>query len=232
MTRLLTVARIQLVNKFAVLGMPLLVLAAVFLINMASYTVLSSPSAQGEVISGALMSIYCVMLAVHLQTITQVFPFAAGLSVTRRTFYGATALVVVGQSIGYGVLLYLLSLLERATSGWGLRLRFFTLPFLPQDSAPAQLLTYTAPFLLLAFLGVWVGIVFKRWGQPGVYTLVFGIGLLAGTLAVVASWQGWWPSIGRFFVEQPPTALLGGYPLALAVVIAATGYLTLRRAVP
>ncbi|WP_017975077.1 hypothetical protein [Actinopolyspora halophila] len=232
MTRLFNVVRIQLVNKFAVLGMPLLVLAAVFLVNMALYAVMSEPSPDGERITGALMSIYCVMLAVHLQTITQVFPFAAGLSVTRRTFFGATVLVVVGQSIGYGVLLYLLSLLEQATSGWGLRLQFFALPFLTQDNAPAQLLTYTVPFLLLAFLGVWAGVVFKRWGQPGVYTMIFGAGLLAGVLAVVATWQEWWPSIGRFFVEQPPAALFGGYPLALAAVIAAVGYLTLRRAAP
>ncbi len=41
-----------------------------------------------------LMSIYLVMLVAHLRTIAQVFPFALGLSVTRRTFFAATSLFV------------------------------------------------------------------------------------------------------------------------------------------
>ncbi|WP_219905415.1 hypothetical protein [Actinopolyspora mortivallis] len=53
--------------------------------------------------------------------------------------------VVLGQSLGYGVLLYLLSLLERITEEWGLRLRLFALPFLTQDSPIAQVLIYTVP---------------------------------------------------------------------------------------
>ncbi|WP_219905416.1 hypothetical protein [Actinopolyspora mortivallis] len=46
------------------------------------------------------------------------------------------------------------------------------------------------------------------------------------------TWREWWPAVGRFLVEQPPLALLGGYPLTLSVMAAAAGYLSFRRAVP
>ncbi|GAB3549791.1 hypothetical protein J2S53_001187 [Actinopolyspora lacussalsi] len=232
MRRLLNVSRIQLVNVPAVFGLPLLVLGLAFLANLAIFAMISDSAQQGEPASGAIMSIYFVLLSVHLQTMTQFFPFAAGLSVTRRTFFGATTLVVLGQSLLYGILLTLLKLVESGTDGWGMGLRFFGLPFLVQDNPLLQLLIYTAPFLLMSFIGVWVGIVFKRWGQPGVYTVVISVGLLAVLFAFLVTWREWWASVGAFFVEQPPLALLFAYPLGLAAVFAAAGYLTIRRAIP
>ncbi|MGJ7906751.1 hypothetical protein ACOQFL_09745 [Actinopolyspora sp. H202] len=232
MRRLLNVSRIQLVNVPVMLGLPLLVLGLAFLTNLAIFAMISDSAQASEPVSGALMSIYFVLLSVHLQTMTQVFPFAAGLSVTRRTFFGATTLVVLGQSLLYGVLLTLLKLIEAGTDGWGLGMRFFGIPFLVRDNPLLQLLIYTAPFLLLSFIGVWVGLVFKRWGQLGVYTVVISTGLLGVLFAFLATWRGWWGSVGAFFVEQSPLALLFAYPLGLAVVFAAAGYLTIRRAIP
>ncbi|SFB61815.1 hypothetical protein SAMN05216266_1295 [Amycolatopsis marina] len=232
MSRVWNVVRIQLVNAPAVLAFPIGILALVFVTNLGIFAVLGDTVEEHGRITGGLISIYIVMLTVHLQTMTQVFSFALGLSVTRRTFFAATVVVVAAQSLGYGIVLYLLRVLEDTTGGWGLGLRFFGLPFAVEANPILQIIVYTVPFLLMSFLGVWTGIVFKRWGQPGVYTLAIGTAALGALFFIVATWQEWWPAVGRFFADQTPIGLFGGYSLALAALLACAGYLTIRRATP
>lgn len=232
MNRVLNVTRIQLVNARAILGWPPVILALVFLSTLAVFAALGDTVPAEHRNTGGIISIYIVMLVTHLQTMTQTFPFALGLSVTRRTFFAATALLVTGQSLGYGVLLYVLRVVEQATGGWGLHVKFFAVPFLVQDNALLQILVYTVPFLLLSFAGVYLGVVFKRWGQLGVYILGISAGVLVTAAAVLVTWQQWWPSVGRFFAEHSTLTLLAGYPLPLAVLLAGFGYLTIRRATP
>ncbi|MEU6644744.1 hypothetical protein ABZ863_19610 [Saccharomonospora sp. NPDC046836] len=230
MSRVWRVVRIQLVNAPAVLGLPVLVLLLVLAANIALFAAIGDAAPPDGNITGAVISIYGVMLAVHLQTMTQVFPFALGLSVTRRTFFEATSVVVAAQALGYGVLLYLLSLLERGTDGWWLRLKVFQIPFLDVSNPLLQILVYTVPFLFVSFLGVFLGVVFKRWGQLGVWVLAIGAGGALSLAAILITWQRWWPAVGEFFAGQSALALFVGYPFVLAALLAGAGYLTLRRA--
>lgn len=230
MNRVWRVLRIQLVNAPMVLAFPLGILALTLAINIGIFAAIGDSAAPDERTTGALVSIYIVLLVAHLQTITQVFPFALGLSVTRRAFFAATALLVTGQALGYGILLYLLKLAEGATNGWGVQMRFFRLSFLVEDNALLQILNYTVPFLFFSFIGVFVGVVFRRWSQPGVYVMMVSTGLVVAVAVVVATWQRWWPAIGRFFTDQSSLALLAGYPIVLAALFAGGGYLLLRRA--
>lgn len=232
MRQLLRVARIQLVNAPAVLGIPALVLILALLANVAIFGAVAASPAAGNVVSGAISSIYLAMMIVHLQTMTQMFPFSVSLSVTRKAFFGATVLVVLGQSIAYAVMLYVLKLIEQATNGWGIDLTFAALPFLVHDNPVLQVLIYLAPMLLLSFLGIWFGIVFKRWGQFGAWALGLGLATIGVAFVVVVSWQQWWPAVGRFLEDQPALALQAGYPLLITAVLAAAGYLTARRAAP
>ncbi|MGH4026452.1 MAG: hypothetical protein ACRDRV_17895 [Pseudonocardiaceae bacterium] len=148
-------------------------------------------------------------------------------AVTKR--YGrVTAL----DGVSYGVVLYLLLQAEQATGGWGMSVNFYGLPFLLQDNPVLQVLVYAVPFLFLSFLGIAIGVVFKRWGQLGMYILGVASALLVGGLAVLATMLGWWPAPGRFLADQTAFSLLAGYPLALAVLIAAAGYLLIRHATP
>lgn len=232
MSRVLSVARIQLVNAPVTVGMPWLILGLVFLVNLALFGVAADATPPEAHTTGALMSIYIVVLISQLQTMTQVFPFAVGLGVTRRSFFAATSLVVAVKSLVYGLALYLLLQVERATGGWGMSLSFFGLPFLRQDNPVLQVLVYAVPFVFVSFLGVAIGVVFKRWGQLGIYAMSVASVVLAGGLAFLATTQGWWPAMGRFLADRSTVGLLAGYPLALAVLIAAAGYLLIRRATP
>ncbi|WP_342750049.1 hypothetical protein [Prauserella shujinwangii] len=224
--------RIQLANGPMVLGMPLVILALVLLANLAIFGVIDTSASPENRMTGGMISIYIVLLVAHLQTITQFFPFALSLSVTRRIFFAATCLVVLGQSVGYGLLLFLLRLLEDATGGWGLDMGFFALPFLTTSNALTQVAVYTVPFIAMSFLGLLVGIVFKRWGQLGLYTLGIGVGVLAVLLVLLATWQDWWAAIGRFFAQEPAVHLFATYPLVLAALLAGIGYRALLRATP
>ncbi|WP_019809325.1 hypothetical protein [Saccharomonospora halophila] len=234
MNRISRLVRIQLVNAPAVFGLPVLILALVIAANMLIFATVQGARG-GEVTgnaTGALTAIYAVMLVGHLQTMTQMFPFAVSLSATRRDFFGATVLVVGGQSVVYGVLLAVLAVVERATGGWGVNMTLVTLPLFEQEGPLRQVLAYAAPFVLVSFLGIWFGIVFQRWKQFGVWTLGISFGVVAVGFVAVVNWLDAWSAVGEFFASQPPLMWQAGYPLLAAVVLGAAAYLTARRAVP
>jgi hypothetical protein len=79
---------------------------------------------------------------------------------------------------------------------------------------------------------VFAGVVFKRWGQPGVYALTVGTSLVLAGVAIVVTWQRWWPAVGSFFTDQSTFALLVSYPLVIAIVLGGAGWLAIRRATP
>lgn len=232
MKRIIHVARIQLVNARMVIGMPLTVLLCVLAANVVIFLAVSGTTDTANNNTGALMSIYIATLALHVQTMTQMFPFAMGMSVTRRDFLASTGLVVVGQALLYGIVIWVMRLIERTTAGWGLDMTMFDLPFLEVGNPLVQILVYAAPFLTLAFAGLWAGIVYQRWGQLGVWILALSSGAVLVGLAALVGWQQWWPEVGSFFADTPTFMLLAVYPTLVAAVLAGLTYATSRRAVP
>jgi hypothetical protein len=230
--RVLAVMRIQLVNWVLPLGMPVAILALVLGINLALFASLGDAVPPEGRTTGGLLSIYITVGVGYLQTMTQTFPFAIGLSVTRRAFYAGTALLVAVEALGFGALVWLLSLAERATGGWGIGLKFFALDFLLVDGALLQWLVYAVPFAAFAALSVFTGVVFKRWGQAGMYAMFIGAAVVLAVAVVVITWRGWWLDVGGWFAGQTPTALFAGYPLVLALVLGGAGWLAIRRATP
>jgi hypothetical protein len=129
------------------------------------------------------------------------------------------------------VLLFL-KLVEDATHGWGMSLRFFGIAFLAQDNGFLQFLSYAVLFILLDLVGVLVGVIFRRWGINGVFTATAAtVAILAGT-AVLLTWQRQWQGLFDWVSGQPTIALIAGWPLLLALAMAAGGFLAIRRATP
>lgn len=232
MKQVLQVARLHAINAPTTMVIPWATLALVLGINVAIFGAGAGVIEPASRTTGGLLAIYLVVGVGHLQTMTQLFPFAMGLSVTRRTFYLATGLWVLAQSLSYGLVLLVLGAVEAATNGWGIQLQFFRLGFLAQDGVLAQYLVYVGPLLVAAAAGVFTGVVFKRWGQLGIYGMAIGTVLLAGAATVLVTWQRWWPAVGSFFTEQSTFVLLAGYPLLVAVVLGAGGWFAVRRATP
>ncbi|SCL17001.1 hypothetical protein GA0070616_1176 [Micromonospora nigra] len=232
MNRALTVARLQFVAWPGVVGWPWGILALSFLINLALFATINEPTGAGQPITGGLASIYVVMFVACVSSITQEFPFAIGLGITRRSFYLGNVLQLVGQAISYAAVLYLLTLVEQATNGWGIGLRFFGLPFGWVENPALRFLAFAVPFLLLGFLGIAIALVFKRWGVNGMLTLSTVALVGFGGLAVLATWRGWWPAVGGWFADQSGAALLVGWPALLTLPLAVLSYLAIRRATP
>ncbi|MFC6014704.1 ABC transporter permease [Plantactinospora solaniradicis] len=230
MSRLLPVIRVQLVGWPNTLGFPWLLLTLIFGINYALFLALGEVEDSPK--TGAVLSIYIVMFIASINSITQLFPFTMALSVIRRTFYLAVSLLLLVESVVFGTALYLCSLLEDATDGWGLGLQFFGLGFLDQDNPLLQILVYTVPFIALGFLGIFIAVFYKRFGMTGMYVLVICKLLVLAALALLATWLDLWSGIGRWLGDQPTAAWLAGWPALLAALLASAGYLAIRRVTP
>jgi len=105
-------------------------------------------------------------------------------------------------------------------------------PWVADRSGPVQILVCAVPFVALGFIGTYCGVVFKRWGPSGVFTLVIATALVVAGLVALATWLDAWSAIGHWLVHQSALSLLVGWPSLLAVALAGVGYLAIRRATP
>jgi hypothetical protein len=230
-TRAVRAARLQLVNPLQA-ALPWLILTMVFVFNLIIFRLVPMSPEVDERVTGGLAAIYVFVLVAHLQTMTQVFPFALGLSVTRREFFAGTSLLILAQAVLQGLAITLMAGLENATGGWGLDILFFRVPVVVEQPLWAQFLIYTVPFVALGYTSVFIGTVFKRWNQLGMYVLGLGSAVLFTLGVLVLNRLEGWPALSRFLVGTPVLELTAGYPALIAVGFAAVGFLVLRRATP
>jgi hypothetical protein len=231
MSSSLKVVRVLLTNWYWALLFPVAILLASTAVNMGVWAAVGKTNMQNAW-TGGLASIYVVQLAVTWGGLSQHFSFAVGLNATRRAFSAGLTFVLLGQSVLFGLFVYLGALLERATGDWGIGLKFFDpLSFLDRHPV-AALLIYTVPMALVSCLGVFVGAVAKRWGAFGFFGLSLTSIVLLGGLAVLISLLHGWPAVGSWLSDQSGLALLGGWALVPTVLFGAGGYAVLRRAVP
>ncbi len=231
MSRLLAAARLHLVNPLVMIGIPWLVAGIAFAINLALYA-LTDAGQQENSITGGISSLYITVLVVFVQAVTQLLPFAMGLSLSRRIFYLGTALVAVAQSLYYGVALALLTAVEGATGGWGVDLAFWGPAGMDVDNFPLQVIVSGGPMLIATFAGVGIGVVMKRWGQLGMWSLIVGLVLLFGGLAVLVTWLEAWGDLGTWLSDRSTATLTAGLPALLALVLAGLSWAGIRRTVP
>ncbi|MEQ4305753.1 ABC transporter permease [Plantactinospora sp. B6F1] len=230
MNRVLTVTRVQLVGWQNTLGWPWLLLLMIFAVNYALFLLIADR--EGNPTTGALISIYIVVFVTCIHWITQLLPFSMALSVIRRTFYLASALFLLVQSVLFGLLLFCCQLIEDATDGWGIRLRFFGLNFIDDLNPLLQIAIYTMPFIVLGFLGIFVAVFYKRFGLTGMWLLSTATLLGLAGLAALITWLDLWSGIGGWLAGQPMAAWFVGWPALLAALFAGAGYLTIRRVTP
>jgi hypothetical protein len=231
MNRVLAAARLNLVHPLITLGMPWLIVSLSFGINLAIWH-LTPVSDEGGGFTGGVLALYITAMIVFVQAVTQLLPFAMGISMSRRTFFLGTALLALVQSVGYGLAIAVLTVIEGATDGWGARMNFWAPGPFDVDSLPMQVLVSGAPMLVMLMIGVALGVVSKRWGPSGVWVLSLGSIVLLGGLAVLLSALQAWPAIGSWLGDQSVTTLAVGLPVALAAIVGGVAFLGIRRVVP
>lgn len=224
--------RLLLINGWGPIQLPWFILGLSFTVNLAIFAAGQNATDPASRITGGLSSIYVMAIVANQQTWTQTFPFAMGLSITRRAFFAGSGIVVLAQSVVAGLGLLALKGLEIVTGGWGLSLQFFALPYVSQDNLLAQFLVYAVPYLMLATLGSVIGVVFTRWGQLGVYTMLGGSILLGGAAVFLVIWRGWQGGTSDFFTGTDPILMMAGYPALLAAAFAGVAFVVVRRATP
>lgn len=229
MNRIRQVVRLQMPAWPQILGWTWSMTAVSFGINLLSVIANHDPG-DGVTTTGGLAGVYGVAVAMAAVSVTQIFPYALGMSVTRREFYLAWSLLAVVQSVVYALALCLLRAVEQATGYWGMGMRHFGLPFMDDANPVLLLLGYAVPMLVVTHLGILLGTVYLRWGTTGVLaglTLAF---TALGLAAALITWTRQWPAIGRWLLDQSPTALLAGWPVLVAAAFAVGGYRLVRRA--
>jgi hypothetical protein len=178
--------------------------------------------------TGALAGIYITLIVTGALSIGRQVPFVLALGVSRRSFYAGTALAAVAVAAVYGLGLTVLQLIERATGGWGMHLEFFRVPYLL--SGPWYL-TWLTSFTFLALMmvwGMWFGIVYRRWNLMGLLFFIIAQAAAIGLALTIIGQADDWSRVSHFFT----TLTIGGLTgllAALAAVLLAGGYATMRR---
>ncbi|GAA3446971.1 ABC transporter permease [Planomonospora venezuelensis] len=229
MNRIRQVARLQMPAWPQILGWTWGMVAVTFGINLLTFMA-NYDAGDGVRTTGGLVSLCGVAIGMATVSVTQIFPYALGMSVTRREFYLAWSLLAVVQSVVYALVLCLLYAVEQATGYWGMGMRFFGLPFM-DDANPVLLpLGYAVPMLVATHLGILLGTLYLRWGTTGVLASLTLAFTALGLAAALITWTRQWHAIGRWLLDQSPTALLAGWPLLVAAAFAVGGYTLIRRA--
>ncbi|OZD09246.1 ABC transporter permease [Rhodococcus sp. 06-235-1A] len=229
MKRILNVARIHNTSWATTFAWPLGILAIVFFITYALFSVIPDTESDFN-FTGGVFAVYGFAIAFYVTAITQVFPFASSLSITRREFLTATALVGVAQSVAIGTIVYVLSVIETATGGFGRKIRMFGIVRYVTDNPVLQWATLVIGLLLIGSVGAFVGVVYRRFRTNGLFTLGLVALIIFGGGAIVITWQNWWPNIGTFFTDTPRILLLVVIPLISTAVLSAASWVGLLKA--
>ena len=231
MSRVLQAARLHLIHPAMMLGIPWLVVSISFAINLATWYLTPAGEDDGG-FTGGIGAFYITVLVVFVQVVTQLLPFAMGVSISRRAFYLGTALVAGLQALVSGVVISALVSVENATGGWGREMNFWAPGIFEVGNPVLQVFAAAAPMLAFAFVGVGIGIVHQRWGQIGTWGLIVGSMIVFGGLAVLITWLEAWRAVGDWFADQSASTLTIGLPLAVALIAAVVSFPGMQRIVP
>lgn len=228
MNRPLRVTRMQFVNKYTFVWLPLIILGASFLMSLVIYALIPY---DGVKYGGGSQAPIWYFFALGIMALSYTFPFSQAMSITRREFFLGTMLAAVVTAVILGVVFAVGGLLERATEGWGVNGYFFSLDWVWRAGPLMAGVFYGVLSLLLFVIGFWGATVYRRFGPIGLTVALVGVGLLVlAGIWLIGRLNAWGP-VFEWLGGLGPNGLTGLMALATAVV-AGIAFLTLRRAIP
>jgi hypothetical protein len=227
MSTYVNVARYHLLQRVNYLILPWAILAFVFLVDVVILSLTPAGHASHRYVGG-LASIFVLAFVLGAQSVARSLPFGLALGLSRRSYYLGTALLAVALAAVVGVVATVGQAIERATGGWGIRMGFFRVPYILNGPWYLTWLTSFVALTLLYVYGMWYGLVYRRWSLIGLVGFMAAqiTVLVLGALAV--TWTHAWHHLGHFFSALTATGLTG-LLAALAVVLLAGGFTTMRR---
>ena len=231
MNRTLSVVRMQLINKQTYIWIPLIILGGAFAIALAVYAILWGSGIDEPKYGGGAQAPLWYFLAVGVQALTLTFPFSQAMSVTRREFYLGTLLTAAVTSAILAGIAVVGGLVEIATDGWGVNGWFFGLPWIWESGAIGAFLFNFVVAMLFFVVGFWAATIYKRFGATWLTIVLVGVGVLFVLGLWVVGRLNAWAALFEWFAEQGVVSL-SLWGIVLGVVLAASAFVTLRRAVP
>ena len=228
MNRTLSVTRLQFVNKYTFVWLPLIILGASFAMSIIIFALIPYDGAK---YGGGSQAPIWYFFAVGIMSLSYTFPFSQALSITRREFFFGTMLAAVGTALILGAVFVVGGAIEQATGGWGLNGYFFYLDWVWRAGPLAAGAFYAACALLLFVIGFLGSTIYKRTGALGLTVVLVGFGLLlVAALWLIGRMDAWIP-VGEWMAGLTVPSLIVGM-LAGAVAVGAIAFATLRRATP
>lgn len=231
MNRILAIVRMQL-RLWVLLVIPWVIITVTLGANALILWILHTQGVEtpNPQYNGVVLSLFFFVASLYGASMTQIFPFALGLGVTRRDYFLGTLVFAVGQGVATAAIWTAMAAIERATDGFGVRLQSFTNIDQITGNHWLGFAGITVVVVACAAVGALIGVVFLRWKATGMFGAVLVTAVAASIAAVLITWQRGWPAVGRFFTETPVGWLLVAVPLVLMAAFFAGGYALLRRA--
>ena len=236
--RVWNAVRLHAANLWPTLITPWLIFAAIFGLNLAIWYLVTVAAGGVENLdadafdyNGGVTWVLFFLMAMAVQAMSLTFRFALGIGMTRRDYYLGTVAYLAFLAGAYAAGIAVMAQVEELTNGWGMGGRFFAPWFLAD--LPAWQLWYlnAVPGLLLAMLGVAFGAVWVRWKATGLYLALGALAVLvvAGLWAMTTTES--WGALADYLSTHSPV-LSATWTLPVTALLAAAGYLVLRRATP
>ena len=228
MSRIGTVTRMQFVNRWTFIWIPLIILGGALVVTLLIYSVIPG---SGPKFGGGAQAPMWYMLSAGIMAMAATFPFSQAMSVTRREFYIGT-LSAGAITAGIMALIFVVGgFIEDATNGWGLNGYFFRLNWLWESGPLIAGLFYFSMTMTLFAMGFFCATVYRRWGAPTLTIALVSLGIvLVAVLFFIGKFE-LWGAVAEFFMNAGVTGLTFML-LGLAIVLAVAAYLPLRRSTP
>lgn len=180
--------------------------------------------------NGAVWSVLGPLMGFGFTAMLQIFPLSLGLGITRREFAAGTVAVFGIVAATFTVPITVMKVIERATDGFGLRIRVFDVVYVGTGDW-WQTAVQTFLLLLMAmFVGAAVSTVFLRWGQRGLWITLTALALVP--FVVVATAPVVPGMVEQLFIAFGRVSWIGwmGIIALIGVIAAAAWMLLIRRA--
>lgn len=171
------------VNRMQAFGWPPIVVAISLLVVLAIGALIGTqgPEAvqgmqEGMRWNGGIFALLGPLLGYGLLAMGQYFPLALGMGLTRREYAGGMSLYFLASAAVYAVVITIGKIIEVATDGFGLKIRFFDVVYTGTGHAWQTLLQTFLLIVAAQFLGATLSTLFLRFGQAFLW---IGGGILA-----------------------------------------------------